>query len=80
MADSSAIGRSEIQENSHSEPVMDSQAEAPIRIEQSESPLNEVILPEDHDWYDPWYMGAGVEQFAGLNPYTLFQEGWRTFG
>ena len=80
MADSSAIRRPEIQENPHSEPAMDSQAEGPIGIEESESLLNEVILPQDHDWYDPFFTGAGVEQFAGINPYTLFQEGWRTFG
>lgn len=80
MADSSIIGRPEIQENRHSELSVDSQAEAPIGIEQSGSLLNEVILPEDQDWYDPFFTGAGVEQFAGLNPYTLFQEGWRTFG
>lgn len=79
IADSSAVGSPEIQNDSHSEPAMDSQVEAPIEIEQGGSLSSHDILPQD-GWYNPCFTGAGVEQFAGLNPYTLFQQGWRTFG
>ncbi|KAL2843188.1 hypothetical protein BJY01DRAFT_215993 [Aspergillus pseudoustus] len=37
-------------------------------------------VPQDYDWYNLSFAEAGVEQFAGLEPFALFQHGWQTFG
>jgi hypothetical protein len=79
-ADSSAIRRLEIEDESHSITAMDSQVETTNGIEQSGSMLSQFILPQDHDWNNPCFSGAGGEEFIGLDPSTLFQQGWRTFG
>ncbi|CEL10566.1 hypothetical protein ASPCAL13683 [Aspergillus calidoustus] len=39
-----------------------------------------VNVPQDYDWYNLSFAEAGVEQFAGLEPFALFQHGWQTFG
>jgi hypothetical protein len=75
MADSGAI-----QDGSHATLAMASQVEAPNEAEESSSLLDQAILPQDHGWYNPCVMEAGVEQFVGLNPFTIFQPGWGTFG
>lgn len=36
--------------------------------------------PQDYDWYNLSFVEAGIEQFAGLEPLALFQQGWQTFG
>lgn len=42
--------------------------------------ISEINMPQDYDWYSLSFAEAGVEQFAGFEPYTLFQQGWQTFG
>ena len=34
---------------------------------------------QDENWYSLSFAEAGIEQFAGLEPSTLFQQRWRTF-
>ena len=75
MADTGAI-----QNGSHSTPAMDNHIEAVNETEQSSSLLGQVILPQDNDWYNPFVIEGGVEQLAELNPFTIFQPGWSSFG
>lgn len=42
--------------------------------------MSEINMPQDYDWYSLSFAEAGVEQFAGFEPYSLFQQGWQTFG
>lgn len=32
-----------------------------------------------NEWYNLSFAEAGVEQFAGIEPLALFQQGWRSF-
>lgn len=38
-----------------------------------------VDLFADSEWYGLSLVEAGVEQFAGYEPSSLFQQGWKTF-
>ncbi|OAQ99375.1 hypothetical protein LLEC1_04292 [Akanthomyces lecanii] len=40
----------------------------------------ELDLFADSEWYGLSLAEAGVEQFAGYEPSSLFQQGWKTFG
>jgi hypothetical protein len=42
----------------------------------SMAPFSDV---EDAAWYSLSFAEAGIEQFAGLEPLSLFQQGWRSF-
>lgn len=41
------------------------------------TPLTSAL--QNENWYSLSFAEAGIEQFAGLEPSTLFQQGWRTF-
>lgn len=49
---------------------------APDVLGRSGSPIDQVSLSRDYDWYSLSFAEAGLEQFAGLEPSTLFQQGW----
>ncbi|KAJ5104536.1 hypothetical protein NUU61_001883 [Penicillium alfredii] len=36
-------------------------------------------MPLDDPWYNLSFAEAGIEEFAGTDPSTLFQQGWRIF-
>jgi hypothetical protein len=40
------------------------------------APLSDV---EDAAWYSLSFGEAGIEQFAGFEPLSLFQHGWSSF-
>lgn len=40
----------------------------------------QINVPPDDDWYSLSFAEAGIEQFVGLEPYSLFQQGWGTIG
>lgn len=56
-----------------------SQHPFPDVTEPSDSLATQNLLFQDYDWYSLSFAEAGVEQFAGLEPSTLFQQGWSTF-
>ena len=56
-----------------------SQHTFPDVTEPSGSLAAQDLLFQDYDWYSLSFAEAGVEQFAGLEPFTLFQQGWSTF-
>jgi hypothetical protein len=80
VADENAGGEFQAQQGSHRASVNYNQLETPGEIRLSESLIGQISLPHDYDWYSLSFAEAGVEQFAGLEPSTLFQQGWRTFG
>lgn len=52
----------------------------PDEIGQSDSLIDQISLSRDYDWNSLSFAEDVLEQFAGLEPSTLFQQGWRTFG
>lgn len=81
VADSSGRGGGhETQVGSHPSTVIDDRVEAQSEMEESGSLMDQFNLPQDYNWYSLSFAEAGVEQFAGLDPSTLFLQGWRTFG
>jgi hypothetical protein len=80
VADSSGGGGHETQVGSHPSTVIDDRVEAQSEMEESGSLMDQINLPQDYNWYSLSFAEAGVEQFAGLDPATLFLQGWRTFG
>lgn len=68
------------QQNSHLASANGNEFEAPGEIGTGDSLMGQIHLPHDYDWYSLSFEEAGVEQFAGLEPSTLFQQGWSTFG
>ncbi|KAJ5116797.1 hypothetical protein N7456_001145 [Penicillium angulare] len=45
-----------------------------------DSLISHVDLPHDYEWYSLSFADSGIEQFAGLEPTSLFQQGWGAFG
>jgi hypothetical protein len=46
----------------------------------NDSSMSQLDLLPDPEWYSLSFAEAGVEQFYGLEPSILFQQGWRAFG
>jgi hypothetical protein len=45
----------------------------------NDSTMSQIDLLPDSEWYSLSFAEAGVEQFSGLEPSILFQQGWRAF-
>jgi hypothetical protein len=75
VVDKSAGQGFDTQQNSHLASANGIEFEAP-----GDSLMGQIHLPHDYDWYSLSFEEAGVEQFAGLEPSTLFQRGWSSFG
>lgn len=56
------------------------EVQAASMIGENDPLVSEISLPQDYDWYSLSFAAAEAEQFAGFEPYSLFQQGWQTFG
>lgn len=45
----------------------------------NDSSMSQIGLLPDPEWYSLSFAEAGVEQFCGLEPSILFQQGWKVF-
>lgn len=45
----------------------------------NDSSMSQFNLLPECEWYGLSFAEAGVEQFCGLEPSILFQQGWRAF-
>lgn len=41
--------------------------------------MSQIDLSPDPEWYSLSFAEAGIEQFSGLEPSIIFQQGWRAF-
>lgn len=48
-------------------------------FEMNDTLMSQADLLPDYDWYSLSFAEAGVQEFSGLEPSTLFQQGWHTF-
>ena len=53
--------------------------DAPVEMMPNESVMSQIDLLPGCEWYSLSFAEAGVERFSGLEPFTLSQQGWRTF-
>ncbi|CAI7659636.1 unnamed protein product [Penicillium pancosmium] len=54
--------------------------EPPREIEANDPVTSQIDIPQDYDWFSLSCAEAGIEQFGGLEPSSLFQQGWQMFG
>lgn len=79
VTDKSAGEGLQFSQHSPTARVNDGELEGPSEMGPSNLLESQISLSQDYDWYSLSFAEAGVEQFAGLEASTLFQQGWRTF-
>ncbi|KAJ5767672.1 hypothetical protein N7533_000255 [Penicillium manginii] len=69
---------SEVQHSFHLADTNSNDLEPPSELGASD-PVT-IDIPQDYDWYSFSFTEAGVAQFDGVEPSSLFQQGWQMFG